>query len=94
MTHQIDPDPRYIAAGIARLELAANGAVNCRNTIEPNYEREVIAAAARRALATIEAADAARARRRVVAWAIASAILGTAAIVAIVVGAITAAGMS
>ena len=97
MTHRIDPDPRYIAAGIARLELAANGAdrpVNCRNTIEPNYEREVIAAAARRALATIEAADAARARRRVVAWAIASAVLGTVAIVAIVVGAITAAGMS
>ena len=99
MTHRIDPDPRYIAAGLARLEAMANatpGPHNCPCDTRPvtgplaDLEGELVAAAARRHAAQTSA----RARRRIIAWAACSAVLGSLAIVAIVVGAYTAAGLS
>lgn len=86
MTHQIDPDARYIAAGIARAECYAN----TFDRLRADLEADLVTAAA-----ILEEAAATRRRsRRLAAWVIASAALGSASVYAIVLGAITAAGLA
>ncbi len=91
MTHQIDPDARYIAAGIARAECYAN----TFDRLRADLEADLATAARRRYIAILEEAAATRRRsRRLAAWVIASAALGSASVYAIVLGAITAAGLA
>lgn len=90
MTHQIDPDARYIAAGIARAECYAN----TFDRLRADLEADLVTAARRRYIAILEEAAATRRHRRLAAWVIASAALGSASVYAIVLGAITAAGLA